>query len=324
MKKIIVLFYLGLLVADYGGGYAGSGFRYGSNARGYSLAGALAADKTPGFYAFSNPALLQYANSSQFGLSYQAMSLDRSIQALSFVKNLPPSAGMGLAVLVAGTGNIEGRDSEGDPSKTFSAKEIQGIISFGVSIGNRLALGIDIKAFFSSIAPEIIEIQSGNGIGWDVGFIYKLHRHLLLGAVFDNLKGSYNWKLVTNDDQDSYEELLPQTLKLGVAYTGFRGIAIYIQEDIVSTPGNYINYRSRLGIEYRLSKDIKLRGGLKQARGASVSDRGRDSIDLKPSFGIGIPLQIWQRQYIKLDYALDPGNVGEGLSHLFSISMELK
>ena len=59
MKKIIFITYISLLFADYGGGYAGSGFRYGSNAREFSLAGALVADKTPGFYAFSNPALLQ-------------------------------------------------------------------------------------------------------------------------------------------------------------------------------------------------------------------------------------------------------------------------
>ena len=53
-------------------------------------------------------------------------------------------------------------------TETFSAQEIQGIISFGVSLGTRIALGINIKAVFSSIAPEIIDVQSGKGIGWDI------------------------------------------------------------------------------------------------------------------------------------------------------------
>ena len=44
MKRVIIILYFGLLAADYGGGYAGSGFRYGSNAREFSLGGALVAD----------------------------------------------------------------------------------------------------------------------------------------------------------------------------------------------------------------------------------------------------------------------------------------
>ena len=249
MRLVFFIFCIGLLSADYGGGYAGSGLRYGSNAREFALAGALVADKTPGFYTFSNPALLQYARSSQFGLSLQSMSLDRSIQSFSFVKNLPPSAGVGLAVLRAGTDNIEARDRDNNIIGTFSAQEIQGIISFGVSLGTQMALGINIKTFFPNIAPDFIDIQNGKGIGWDIGFLYKLHRHLILGGVIENMTGSYNWKLTKRDVQDSYEELLPKIMKLGFTYTNYKGISIYFQEDIVSTPGKYINYRSRLGME---------------------------------------------------------------------------
>ena len=97
--------------------------------------------------------------------------------------------------------------------------------------------------------------------------------------------------------------------------------------DIVSgrnTPNKHINYRTRLGMEYRLSKDVMIRGGLIQARGALTSFEEKNGINLKPSFGVGIPFNLWKKQYVKMDYALDPGNVGEGLSHLFSFSMELK
>ena len=324
MKQVIIIFLIGLLSADYGGGYAGSGFRYGSNAREFSLAGTLIADKTPGFYAFSNPALLQYARSSQLGLSYQLMSLGRSIQSFSFVKNLPQKAAVGLAVLRAGTDDIQGRNSMNEPTNTFSAEEIQGVISFGVSFGSRMALGINIKAFFASIAPEIIDVQSGNGIGWDVGLVYKLNRYLIFGGVFENMNGNFIWQIAKGDDQESNVELLPQTLKLGVAYTGYRRLSIYFQEDMVSTPGKYINYRSRLGIEYRLSNRIMIRGGLTQIQGVLTSDEEKNGFNLKPSFGAGIPLKIWEEQNVRLDYALDPGSVGEGLSHLFSFSMELK
>ena len=87
---------------------------------------------------------------------------------------------------------------------------------------------------------------------------------------------------------------------------------------------NNINYRSRLGMEYRLPNNVKLRGGIAQVRGAITSDEKINGINLKPSFGVGIPIKVWKKQYLQMDYALDPGSVGEGLSHLFSFSMQLK
>ena len=78
------------------------------------------------------------------------------------------------------------------------------------------------------------------------------------------------------------------------------------------------------GLEYRLPSNVKLRLGFKQARGTLASNEEKNSINLNPSYGAGIPLKIWKRQQIQLDYGLDPGNVGEGISHLFSFSMALK
>ena len=88
------------------------------------------------------------------------------------------------------------------------------------------------------------------------------------------------------------------------------------------TPNDNVNYRTRIGSEYKLKNKIKLRGGLTQSYGAVPEGTKIDGIKLKPTVGIGAPLKVWQRQYIQLDYALDPGSVGEGLSHLFSFSLE--
>ena len=108
-----------------------------------------------------------------------------------------------------------------------------------------------------------------------------------------------------------------------ISYTGYKNISIFFQEDIVSIPDIFINYRSRFGIEYRFPTGVKIRGGLKQARGALTSEE-KNGINLKSSLGAGIPMKIWKRQYVQLDYALDHGSVGEGLSHLFSFSIALK
>ena len=50
------------------------------------------------------------AKNNYIGISVQSMSLDRSIQSFSFSKKLPPNAGLGLAIIRAGTDNIIGRD----------------------------------------------------------------------------------------------------------------------------------------------------------------------------------------------------------------------
>ena len=151
MRLFWLLLFMNIGLADYGGGYAGSGFRYVSNAREFSLAGALIADKTPGFYAFSNPALLQFARNNHIGISFQTMSLDRSIHSFSYARRLPPNAGVGLAILRSGTDNIMGRDGMNNETESFSSSEIEGIISFGVGFGSKFALGINIKALFTSI-----------------------------------------------------------------------------------------------------------------------------------------------------------------------------
>ena len=318
MRFLSILFMLNLVFADYGGGYAGSGFRYGSNAREFSLAGALIADKTPGFQAFSNPALLQFTRSNQVGVSLQHMSLDRSIKSFSFARRLPPNAGIGLALLQSGTDNIQGKNSMNQDTELFSASEIEGIISFGVGFGSKFALGINIKALFTTIYED----YKGNGISGDIGFIYKFNRRLFIGGIIKNLNASYNWKVIIGEDERSYEENFPLEYSMGLAYSGIKGVSLFIQEDIMITPNDDVNYRTRIGSEYRLANNVKIRGGVKQARGIIPSETQLKGLNIKPAFGVGVPIKVWHRQFINLDYALDSGSLGEESSHLFSFSLK--
>ena len=317
--KISVLFFLvNLVFADYGGGYAGSGFRYGSNAREYALAGALVADKTPGFYAFSNPALLQFTRSNHIGISFQNLSLDRYIESYSYARRLPPNAGVGLVVLSAGTKNILGRNTMNEETEYFSSQEKEFIISFGVAIGSKLAVGINIKAVFATIDTD----YKGNGISSDIGIIYKINRRFLLGGIVKNLNANYNWKLNIEENERSYEEPFPQIIAFGAAYSGMKGTTLFFQEDIMITPGDDVNYRRRFGSEFRLSNKVEIRWGAKQLWGALPAGTKLDGLNIKPTCGVGVPIRVWKRQYIHWDYALDLGSVGEGVSHLFSFSLK--
>ena len=128
--------------------------------------------------------------------------------------------------------------------------------------------------------------------------------------------------MIIGEDERSYEENFPLEYSMGLAYSGIKGVSLFIQEDIMITPNDDVNYRTRIGSEFRLANKTKLRFGAKQARGAIPSGTIMDGLNVKPTFGVGVPFKIWKRQYINLDYALDPGSVGEGLSHLFSFSFK--
>ena len=313
---------LNVIFADYGGGYAGSGLRYSSNAREFSLSGATITDKTPGFIAFSNPALLAFVRKKYIGISIQKMSLDRSIQSLSLETRLPPNAGLSLAILRSGTNNIIGRDSNnGVISESFSFQEVEGIISFGISIGINLSLGINIKALFPSFHNLKNINASGNGISSDLGLIYRINSRFLIGALIKNQYASYNWKILLGQDEKSNKEILPKNYIIGMSYTCFKNANIYIQEDIMISPKNDVNYRMRIGTEYKLQNRMRLRAGILQTTGAIQNNINSSITNFKPTFGLGTPIKVWNKYYITLDYALDTGNVGEGLSHLFSFSL---
>ena len=90
----------------------------------------------------------------------------------------------------------------------------------------------------------------------------------------------------------------------------------------IPTNGN-INFRSRLGMEYHMLSGIKIRIGLRQVLGM-ISEMEKNEKLFSTSFGVGIPLKLWNSKFARMDYALDPGSVGEGLSHLFSLYVKFK
>ena len=252
------------------------------------------------------------------GISFNNMSLDRYIESYSYSKQIPPSAGVGLAILRAGTKNILGKNTMNEETEYFSSQEKEFIISFGVAIGSKLAVGINIKAVFAAIQDD----YKGNGISGDVGIIYKINQRFFLGGIIKNLNASYNWKVKIGEDERSYEEQFPQIIAFGAAYSGMKGTTLFFQEDIMITPGDDVNYRRRFGSEFRLSNKVKIRWGAKQSWGALPADTKLDRLNIKPTFGVGVPIKVWKRQYINWDYALDLGSVGEGVSHLFSFSLK--
>jgi len=327
LLTVLFISNISLLKSDILGGYSGSETRYGSNAREFALAGALIAVQNSGFSQFSNPALIADVNEREVGISFFSMSLDRFIHTYSYNMHLPPKAGLGIAIYRAGTKNITGRNQTGDVTQNFSNSKIYGIITFAINFTENLKLGLNFKiskSFLTNIEYTNYTDISDNGIGVDLGFLYKKFDDFNIGFRIKNLIGKNRWKY--SDTENNYSIYVPKILSLGFKHTYKDFYTIIGQCDISILPivQNENEYNSgiftqndneilmiiskesllfRFGIEYEMNELFKFRIGMKSNK-------------LSGGFGMSIPIK---KEYsILLDYALDPGHEKEGISHNFS------
>ena len=314
MKKyfIIILFNY-FLLGDYSGGFPGSNFHYGSNAREIALSKSTLSTYSTGFNSFINPALLPNIDNNEYGFSHFIMSLDRSIQALSISRPLPPSAGVSLSFFKSGTDNIMETSLDfGDVIGNISHSEGFGMLSFGINLGS-LSAGFNIKAYFNNL-----DNYSGNGIGFDLGALYTVNKNINLALKLNNISAGYSWDI----DSEKYDEDILQNHSIGLSYNNNDNLLITSQIDFLPITIDSNTHESdifeiyRLGFEYRLNSfnnnkfPIILRSGIRN-----------NQINTFTSFGFGIPIEINNKLILNIDYAIDPGLVNEGISHLFSFTI---
>ena len=329
VRIIIFVFLFGnfqLLNAGIVGGYSGSEFRYGSNAREFSMGGALIALSNPGFRQFSNPALISTVKNNEIGISLFSMSLDRSIQSLVYNQHLPPKAGLGIAIFRSGTSDIIGRNTIGEVTENFSISEFLGILSFGVQFSRNISLGLNLKISTSNILDEI----DNNSISIDAGGLYKLSDDINIGMRITNIIGKYKWKYDLIDTEKNYSIYIPKVISVGSKYVFNKTLILVSQIDIPLLPivKDNVGYNAgvlqnndriewvipdnglifRLGFEKDFYNQTKLRFGIN-------SD--------KITMGLGTQLLIWDKYNLCFDYAVDPGLMEEGISHNFSWRIEL-
>ena len=282
------------------GGYVGSSYRYGSNARQIALSNSILANYNRGYNALTNPALLGSIKEIEYGFSYFDMSLDRYIQTFSMTIPAPPTASIGLSVYILGTDNIVGITDDLVSTGMYSAWEGYGMLSFGTSIGN-FSPGVNIKILQSKIAS-----YTADGIGVDIGFLYRFSSDFQLALMLENIYAKYSWDVDSGDINHSYDEAFPTIISAGVSSKINQKILFLYQADYVLDFKNQIH---KLGIEVTQNK-MKYRLGL----------NNKNNI-LNYSLGFGVNIYKTENNLnIGLDYAMDTGKFDEGISHLFTLT----
>tara|TARA_Y100000996_G_scaffold316573_1_gene252773 strand:- start:1373 stop:2293 length:921 start_codon:yes stop_codon:yes gene_type:complete len=302
INKFIILFILFFHFAyASSGGYVGSSYRYGSNARQIALSNSTLAFYNKGYNPLTNPALLGSIKEMEYGFSYFDMSLDRYIQTFSITIPAPPAASIGLSAYILGTDNIAGISSDNVSTGLYSAWEGYGMLSFGVDMG-RFSPGVNIKLFQSKIAS-----YTADGVGLDVAFLYKISSNIQLALMLENIYAKYSWDINTGESSISYDEKFPQIISLGLSNKINSKILFLYQTDYESEFKNSIH---KIGLELDPNDIYTLRLGINNKNNV-----------FNYSFGFGTNIYKTKNNLnIGLDYAMDTGKFDEGMSHLFTFT----
>ena len=299
---LILLLIFSLVSADNIGGYAGGFLRIGTTARSLAMGGGLTAAIDNGFAANNNPASLAFIVKRRVTVLHHFLPMDRFFVSSSFATHLPPSAGVGLALIGAGVDNIDGRDGSGQHTKTLSTSEYAAYISFANELIPGISIGINVKVLYHTLVAG--KTITGKGTGIDVGLLIHRFEKLDLGIVLQDFNAKYAWNTskLYEEKGGAYEEKFPMQIRLGFSYhPGIFEVngdyTFFYNGDVV------ISQRLRAGGEYQIMKEVAIRAGID---------------NFLPAVGGGINYSLLKRDDTYVDYALRLGRAGEGLSHIFT------
>lgn len=306
MKRILILLnifvFLNInLLANNNGGYAGAYLRMGLGARSIAMGNTGIAEKPNAYGTFYNPAIYGFMEGKMVGLSHSFLSLDRRVNFISFSMKVPPGAGFSIGWIETGVGDLKSYNSIGRETGDINQTANAVYFSFGRGFTEKLSIGITIKILWEFINDGTDEFDySANGVGVDVGIIYKLTDYLVLAYQMKDIKS----KLKANTDKifehgGTTIDNFPLINKIGASYlTPLEWIKINYEFEW----SNKESYKHHIGSEALWGKNLALRLGL---------------FDWNLTFGAGMDFDFLGTTSF-LDYAFIPSIVDEGSSHIFS------
>ena len=236
------------------------------------------------------------------------MSLDRSIQALSYSMPVQPAGGICLSFLRVGVDDIRLSDNNNNQLGIYNHWEGYGMMSFSVRF-SKMSIGMNLKLFLNQLKKSDLSDYPARGLGIDLGANYVFNERLTLGFVSYNLMANYKW----GEKSNKIKEEIPLITELGILFDYSDKVNIAIQLDFDKNGFD----RYRIGTEFLVNEDltspITLRFGMKESNNNEAT--------LLWYLGLGMSFKMNNQKIIHMDYAIDPGNMKEGISHIFSFSI---
>lgn len=246
--------------------------RMGFGARGIGMGNAMSAVTTGNLVSYYNPAVSPFQEGNSFQSGYSFLSLDRSLNFLSFTRKFDfyskytsedsvprATAGISFGIINSGVSGIDGRDNNGLPTKELSTSENQVFLGVSNRFSRKLSIGIAVKFYYYKLYEEI----TSNGLGLDIGALYKVNDNWNISLMISDINSEYDWDTSPIYQQQGLTSMdkFPVLNKIGVSY--------YKPEIKLLTAIEFENSNAgtniiRLGAEYNIYDNLFLRGGIDQ------------------------------------------------------------
>ncbi len=323
---VSVFFFTGFLIAQPKfteiNSKVGAFSRMGFGARGIGMGNAMSAVTTGNLVSYYNPALPSFQENNSFQSGYTFLSLDRSLNFLSFTRKFDfyskvnpkdtvprATAGISFGIINAGVSGIDGRDNNGLQTEELSTSENQVFLSVSNRFSRKLSVGIAVKFYYYKLYEEI----TSNGLGVDIGALYKVNDNWNISLMISDLNSEYDWDTSPIYQQQGLTSMdkFPVLNKIGVSYYKPEIKLLAAIEFENSSAGTNI---IRLGAEYNIYDNLFLRGGFDQFNLSNI-DAG-----VKPSLGFSYSklLGDW---LVGIDYAFMIEQYSSSDRHIIGVNI---
>lgn len=291
-------------------GRPGAPFRLGFGASGMAFGNALASTPSLPITGYYNPALVPFQSNPSAELSTGFLTLDRHLYFLSFGRPIKPSGGISLGVISAGVTGIEERDGDGQPTGITSTSENAFLLSFGVKIAPRVAIGISTKILYFKLFTDI----HSTTVGFDFGAVYLLSQDFTIGAVVQDVASNYKWDTTKlyGLTGNSTREFFPVRKRLGLGYAPSSvPIVAAVELERVAAATLF-----RTGVRVELLSEFSLQAGVDQIDFAG-------GLPAKPSMGFSLKTKVagWDTM---IDYAFVLEPYSPAGFHMLSLGVQFQ
>ncbi len=305
------------------GSAPGAFSRLGFGARGMAMGNAMSSVITGEKTAYYNPALASFQEGNSFQTSYSFLSLDRSLNFLSFTRNFkmgvkqnpdgsytkPRSvAGVSGGIINAGVSGIDARDNQGIIFDELSTSENQFFIAVSNKFSEHFAIGLRFNFYYYSLYEEV----SASAVGLDLGLIYILNDNFSFSFVLQNLNSEYKWDTTPVYGQSGANtiEKFPTIKKLGATYyLKDPNLLVSVEWEGSNMGTNYI----RLGAEYEVFENLFLRGGFDRWNLSNADE------PMRPALGFSYA-RPFGSTVIGFDYAFVVEPYSDYASHIIGLN----
>lgn len=256
------------------GGTAGTYSRMGFGARGMGMGNALTAVTGGDAVGYYNPAALPFAGYRNISASFGILAFDRRLNFLSYAQPLKGNAGISAGIINSGVSNIDGRDSDGEPTGPLKTSENQVFLGFGTQLKNGLAIGFNVKYLYHHLYTDV----NSSTFGIDIGALFPLSGSITLGGTIRDLLSKYSWNTnaLYGQNGTQTDDKFPRLYTFGAAYKLPDSLGI-VAVDVEFT--NQSTVMLKVGVEVPIIPEVSVRAGIDRV---DLKEKGNG---VRPAFG---------------------------------------